>query len=212
MEPTASGRFKISSQSSSSSGSQLHQSTRNRTLCDEILTAEGGLSGFDLFPVPDTEARHLNLSSNNSPTTLTLSTLSTPSLLTPLPYLPTVTLSTVTQSIVLVPIPVIPAPVINAAMANIPMPSKGNHSTLKFDPKQPHELHRYFDNLDFTFGHTAVTTENAKKQHACQYVDVDTSKLWETLKEYTDATKCTTNLKPLSTCCTLDQKKKGSVL
>jgi hypothetical protein len=72
-------------------------------------------------------------------------------------------------------------------MANIPMPSRGDRSALKFDPKQPRELRRYFDDLDFAFGHTAVTTDDAKKQHA--YVDVDTSEMWETLEEYTDATK-----------------------
>ena len=74
-------------------------------------------------------------------------------------------------------------------MANIPMPSRGDRSAPKFDPKQPRELRRYFDDLDFAFGRAAVTTDDAKKQHACRYVDVDTSELWETLAEYTDATK-----------------------
>ena len=74
-------------------------------------------------------------------------------------------------------------------MANIPMPNRGDCSTPKFDPKQPRELHWYFDDLDFAFGCAAVTTDDAKKQHACRYVDIDTSELWETLTEYTDATK-----------------------
>ena len=57
-----------------------------------------------------------------------------------------------------------------------------------FDPKQPRELCRYFDDLDFAFGHAAVNADDAKKQHACQYVDVDTSELWETSAEFLDAT------------------------
>ena len=69
------------------------------------------------------------------------------------------------------------------------MPSRGDRSAPKFDPKQPRELRRYFDDLDFAFGRAAVTTDEAKKQHTCRYVDVDTSELWETLEEYTDAAK-----------------------
>ena len=160
-------------------------------LRDEILAAlaaEGDLSGFDLFPVPEAEARHSNLSNINSPTTSILLTLSTPSSLTS-PYPPTVTPSTATQSTASAPVPVVPAPAASTAMANIPMLSRGDRSAPKFDPKQPCELRRYFDDLDFAFGRAAVTTDDVKKQHACRYVDVDTSELWETLAEYTDATK-----------------------
>ena len=83
----------------------------------------------------------------------TLSTPSTPSSLTPLPYPPTATPSTATQSTVSAPVPVAPAPVINAAMANIPMPSRGDRSALKYNPKQLRKLRRYFNDLDFAFGH-----------------------------------------------------------
>jgi hypothetical protein len=31
--------------------------------------------------------------------------------------------------------------------------------------------------------------DKEKKKHACQFVDVDTSKLWETLPEFSDAAK-----------------------
>ena len=75
-------------------------------------------------------------------------------------------------------------------MANpIPMPSRGNRSAPKFDPKQPRGLRRYFDDLDFAFGRAGVTDVHEMKQHACRYVDVDTSELWETLEAYTDVTK-----------------------
>ena len=47
------------------------------------------------------------------------------------------------------------------------MPSRSDRSAPKFDPKQPRELHQYFDDLDFAFGRAAVTTDDTKKQHAC---------------------------------------------
>jgi hypothetical protein len=71
----------------------------------------------------------------------------------------------------------------------IPMPGRGDHSTPKFDPKQPRELRCYFTDLDFTFDCTSITNKAGKKKHACHYVDVDTSELWETLVEYTDVAK-----------------------
>jgi hypothetical protein len=32
-------------------------------------------------------------------------------------------------------------------------------------------------------------TDKGKKEHACRFVDVDTSELWETLPEFSDAAK-----------------------
>ena len=69
------------------------------------------------------------------------------------------------------------------------MPSRGDRSAPKFDPKQPRELRRYFDDLYFAFTRAGVTDRAEMKQHACHYVDVDTTELWETLTEYTDLTK-----------------------
>jgi hypothetical protein len=69
------------------------------------------------------------------------------------------------------------------------MPCRGDRSAPRFDPKQPRELRRYFDDLDFAFARAAVTDQAEKKGHACRYVDVDTSELWETLVEFTDVTK-----------------------
>ena len=73
--------------------------------------------------------------------------------------------------------------------AVIPMPGRGDRSAPKFDPKQPRELRRYFADLDFVFNRAGVTNGEDMKQHACRYVDVDTSELWETLPEYSDAAK-----------------------
>jgi hypothetical protein len=73
--------------------------------------------------------------------------------------------------------------------SNTPMPSRGNRSAPKFDLKQPRELRRYFSDLDTHFAHVSITNTAAKKTNACSYVDVDTSKLWELLSEFSDATK-----------------------
>jgi hypothetical protein len=69
------------------------------------------------------------------------------------------------------------------------MPGRGDRSAPRFNPKQPRKLCRYFADLDFTFKHASIIDEANKKKHACCYVDVDTSELWETLVEYTDITK-----------------------
>jgi hypothetical protein len=69
------------------------------------------------------------------------------------------------------------------------MPSRGDRSAPKFDPKQPRELRRYFSDLDSHFARASITDAAAKKANACSYVDVDTSELWESLSEFSDATK-----------------------
>jgi len=69
------------------------------------------------------------------------------------------------------------------------MPGRGDRSAPRFDPKQPRELRRYFADLDFAFDHASVTDDADKKQHACRYVNVDTSELWETLAEFSDVLK-----------------------
>ena len=74
-------------------------------------------------------------------------------------------------------------------VTTIPMPGRGDHSAPRFDPKQPRELRRYFADLDFAFDRASVTDNADKKQHACRYVDVDTSELWETLAEFSDVLK-----------------------
>jgi hypothetical protein len=69
----------------------------------------------------------------------------------------------------------------------IPMPARGDRAVPRFDPKQPRGLRRYFTDLEFHFNRANVTHDGEKKQHATRYVDVDTSELWESLQEFTDA-------------------------
>ena len=71
----------------------------------------------------------------------------------------------------------------------IPMPSRGDRSAPTFNTKQPHELCRYFVDLEFMFDRAGVIDRVDKKRHTCRYVDIDTSELWETLDEYSNAAK-----------------------
>ncbi len=73
-----------------------------------------------------------------------------------------------------------------AAPVVIPMPARGDRVSPKFDPKQPRELRRFFDDLEFLFNRAGVTDEAEKKTHTCRYVDVDTSELWASLPDYTN--------------------------
>ena len=75
------------------------------------------------------------------------------------------------------------------------MPGRGDQSAPRFDPKQPRELRQYFADLDFVFNRAGINDDTEKKQHACRYVDVDTSELWETLEEYVEALKSYTDFK-----------------
>ncbi|THH09349.1 hypothetical protein EW146_g8707 [Bondarzewia mesenterica] len=69
------------------------------------------------------------------------------------------------------------------------MPTCGDRTTLTFDTKQPHELHRYFTDLEFYFTCSEVTNDEEKKTHACRFLDVDTCELWQLLAKYTDTAK-----------------------
>jgi hypothetical protein len=64
------------------------------------------------------------------------------------------------------------------------MPVRGHSTAPKFDPTQPRELCRYFNELDLLFRAANIVADDIKKKHACRYVDIDTSELWESLPEY----------------------------
>jgi hypothetical protein len=72
---------------------------------------------------------------------------------------------------------------------NIPMPACGDCTVPKFDLTHPRELCHYFSNLNFIFGCARITDNEEKKQHTVQYVNINTSELWEALPEYSDNTK-----------------------
>ncbi|KAF8238031.1 hypothetical protein L208DRAFT_1244346 [Tricholoma matsutake] len=64
------------------------------------------------------------------------------------------------------------------------MPARGHSMAPKFDPTQPRELRRYFNELELLFSACNVTNFEEMKKHTCHYLDIDTSKLWESIPEY----------------------------
>jgi hypothetical protein len=74
-----------------------------------------------------------------------------------------------------------------AANNNRVMPARGQSTAPKFNPSQPHELRRYFAELDMLFLTCNIDDHAEKKMYACRYLDIDSAELWETLPEYADA-------------------------
>jgi hypothetical protein len=64
------------------------------------------------------------------------------------------------------------------------MPPCGHATALKFNSNQPRELRRYFSKLDLLFTACGITDDEIQKKHACQYINIDTSELWESIPEY----------------------------
>ena len=75
------------------------------------------------------------------------------------------------------------------ATAVYSMPAQGDRTAPQFDPCQPHELRRYFGDLNFYFTRSQITADQENKGHCCRYVDLDTNELWESLTEFSDITK-----------------------
>jgi gag-polyprotein putative aspartyl protease len=64
------------------------------------------------------------------------------------------------------------------------MPARGHATAPKFDPKQPRELRRYFEELELLFATANITGDDAKKKQARRYLDIDSAELWQTLPEF----------------------------
>jgi hypothetical protein len=79
-------------------------------------------------------------------------------------------------------------PVKSPAMANPSMPTHGHTTALKFSPDQPHELRRYFEELEVLFGSCNIIAEPEMKKYACRYLDIDTSDFWQSITECGGAT------------------------
>ncbi|KAJ6461521.1 hypothetical protein C8R47DRAFT_1241006 [Mycena vitilis] len=69
------------------------------------------------------------------------------------------------------------------------MPARGDRNAPQFDSQKPRELLRYFSDLQYLFTRSNVTDSTEKKQHATRFLTVDDQDVWETLDEFTDATK-----------------------
>jgi hypothetical protein len=98
----------------------------------------------------------------------------------PSPTQPTQTLAMAAPTTALEPI--------TLAFTVLTMPARGHSTALKFTPTQPHELHRYFKELEVLFARCQVTNNVERKKHVCQYLDIDTSDFWQSINKYAPAT------------------------
>ncbi|KAF7347119.1 hypothetical protein MVEN_01466100 [Mycena venus] len=78
-------------------------------------------------------------------------------------------------------------------MANAPpptlMPACGDHNAPQFDSSKPHELRRYFTDLEYLLGCAAVTDDTEMKKHATRFLSVEDQEIWEGLPSFKDASK-----------------------
>ena len=69
------------------------------------------------------------------------------------------------------------------------MPARGEETAPIFDKLKPHELPRFFDELEYLFVRAAITSEADKKRHTLRYADFDIELLWRAIPEFADPTK-----------------------
>ena len=69
-----------------------------------------------------------------------------------------------------------------------PMPAHGECGAPQFDPAKLRGLCHFFNDLRFQFARSEVVDEVEMKGHALQFVDCDTTKVWEILPEFADVT------------------------
>lgn len=69
------------------------------------------------------------------------------------------------------------------------MPRRGSREAPSFDPEKPRYLKDYFAELEHLFTECAITQDAEKKHFAVYYLAYDLKPIWESLDEYSDATK-----------------------
>ncbi|KAJ7324037.1 hypothetical protein DFH08DRAFT_817512 [Mycena albidolilacea] len=75
-------------------------------------------------------------------------------------------------------------------MSAVPsMPARGDRNAPQFDSHKPHELRRYFTDLEFLLNRASVTDNAEKKQHATRFLSVEDQEIWEALPSYSDPAK-----------------------
>ncbi|KAF7336287.1 hypothetical protein MVEN_02177000 [Mycena venus] len=76
-----------------------------------------------------------------------------------------------------------------------PMPARGDRNAPQFDSAKPHELRRYFTDLEFLLDRATVTDNTERKKHATRFLSVEDQETWEALPSFSDATKSYTDFK-----------------
>ncbi|KAJ7852699.1 hypothetical protein B0H13DRAFT_2359364 [Mycena leptocephala] len=76
-----------------------------------------------------------------------------------------------------------------ATATPIPMPASGDRNAPQFDATKPHELRRYFSDLEYLFTRSSVTDDTEKK-HATRFLSVDDQEIREALKTAAACAAC----------------------
>ncbi|KAF8179068.1 hypothetical protein K438DRAFT_1769196 [Mycena galopus ATCC 62051] len=69
-----------------------------------------------------------------------------------------------------------------SATAAVPMPARGDRNAPQFDSRKPHELRRYFSDLEFLFDRSSVNDDTEKKKHATRFFFSDATKTYADFK------------------------------
>ncbi|KAJ7749826.1 hypothetical protein DFH07DRAFT_775325 [Mycena maculata] len=69
------------------------------------------------------------------------------------------------------------------------IPARGDRNAPHFNSSKPHELRRYFTDLEFLFSEASITDETKMKKHTTRFLLIKDQETWETLLSFTDATK-----------------------
>jgi hypothetical protein len=69
------------------------------------------------------------------------------------------------------------------------MPACGDRNAPQFDSTKPHELRRYFTDLEFLMTRAAVTVEAEMKRHITRFLSVEDQEIWEALPSFADTPK-----------------------
>ncbi|KAF7348937.1 hypothetical protein MVEN_01414100 [Mycena venus] len=81
-----------------------------------------------------------------------------------------------------------PSPQLIPSMATpTPMPARGDRNAPQFDSSKPHELRRYFTDLEFLLDRAAVTDSTDRKKHATRFLSVEDQETWEALPSFQEA-------------------------
>ncbi|KAF7344736.1 hypothetical protein MVEN_01634300 [Mycena venus] len=75
------------------------------------------------------------------------------------------------------------------------MPARGDRNAPQFDSTKPHELRRYFTDLEFLLGRATITDDAEMKKHATRFLSVEDQEIWEGLPSFKDAQKSFSDFK-----------------
>ncbi|KAJ7254442.1 hypothetical protein C8J57DRAFT_1437199 [Mycena rebaudengoi] len=67
------------------------------------------------------------------------------------------------------------------------MPARGDRNAPQFDSSKPHELRRYFADLEYLLNRAAITDDTEKKMHATRFLSVEDQEIWEALDSFSTA-------------------------